>query len=820
VPLLSATRERANLIFSDPVAWEKNARLPRGVAAVLDALRFTGHSRQALSGLSDSEWAKALTFADWAGLTLILGSVCHEGLPAWVQERIGRNLAGNTERLARLRGYLAEISNRFGAGGIEYLVLKGFSQAAEYVSDPRVRMPFDIDLFAPRSSLIPARDALRVLGYEPLTGTEQLPADHLPPLIRKTGWQWRGDLFDPEIPGCVDLHFQFWDAATERFEAAGVGEFWPRRVEREGLPVLHEADRLGYAALHLLRHLLRASVRASHVYEIAYFLDAQAENDGFWNSWRELHPPELRRLEAVSFRLAASWFGGRVAPAAREEVERLSGDIPLWFDRYSASPVEGQFHPNKHELWLHFALLGRPVDRRRVFVRKMLPATLPGPVADVFVPDEQKTWWMRARGTVHYGVHLARRILHHARALPATLAHGAAWKWRSLDLPGPFWRFVLASSLYNVGLFLFYLLYNLYMLDRGYRENVLGLIASAFTAGNLAGVLPAAGLTHRFGLKRTVAVCFAGTAVVFLLRSFVSGEPALLASAFAGGVFFSVWAVCVSPVVAALTTERARPVGFSVIFGSGIGIGILGGVIGGRLPGWLARSGLAAAPAESKQLALMAAGVFAALALLPLTRLRLETPRSRETRSYPAGPFITRFLIAIGVWNFANGMFNPLFNAYFSRQFAMPVERIGVVFSISQAGQVAAVLLAPLALRKLGMVRGVAAMQFATALALMSLASGPAALAATALYAGYASLQYMSEPGIYSLLMNRVAPGERSGASALNFLVVFLAQTAAAWAAGMVVTRYGYPQMLAGAACLAVAGSVAFWRLLSRFGER
>ncbi len=808
------------LILNAPVAWD-NAGLPRAVAAVLAALRFRGDSRSQLQTLSDAEWDRTLAFTDPAGLTLILGATCREHLPEWVRARIDRNLAGNTARLGRMRAALVEIAAQLEMQSIQYLLLKGFSNESEYVLDPYLRMSFDIDLFAPRESLQPARDAICWLGYEEVKGTEQLPTDHTSPLIRKTGWQWTGDLFDPGNPGCIDLHFQFWDTATERIEAPGAADFWERRVLKEGLPVLHPADRLGYTALHLLRHLLRGNVRATHVYEIAYFLHTQADNEAFWNSWKSLHPQPLRRLEAVSFLLAARWFACNLPAAAREEVERLPEDVSRWFDEYAASPVQNKFQPNKHELWLHFSLIDSAADCRRVLFRRLLPHTLPGPVDSIFVPETQMTRQMRARRKMKFAAHLGARTLHHARALPVTLAHGVAWKWPAARLTAPFWRFTLAAVFYIAGQYLFYLLYNLYLLDRGYRENALGLIAGAFTAGNLAGVLPAAALAHRWGLKRTLLVCCVGTAAAFVLRSLVSEEPALIATAFAGGAFFSLWAVSLSPAVAALTTERTRPLAFSVIFGAGIGLGIVAGLVGGRLPGWIARAGWAAGAAESKQIALLAASVLACLALWMIARLPLG-PRERAqrvARSYPAGRFIWQFLAAVGVWNFATGLFNPLFNAYFSRHWSMPVERIGLVFSISQASQIAAVLLAPLVLRKLGLVRGVAVMQLAAGVALAALASGPAALTAAALYAGYSSFQYMSEPGTYSLLMNHVPPEQHSGASALNFLMVFLAQAAAASAGGAIVAHYGYPPMLASAAIAAVTAGVAFWWLMRNFAR-
>jgi len=798
---------------SMPLAWEKNPRLPSGVAAILAALRFSAPAPELLRKISDAEWKSTLDFSDRGSLTLFLGALYREYLPAWVAERIDRNIAGNTERIGRLRAALVEIAGAFDARNIEYLLLKGFSQEIDYAPDPYLRVGYDVDLYAPPPSLQSAYETIRALDYVPIEGTGDSPADHYPPLIRKTGWAFRGDFFDPEIPGCIDLHYRFWDQATERFDAPGVEEFWERRVPQDGLPVLDPADRLAYASLHLLRHLFRASVRPSHVYEIAYFLETKSADDAFWDRWRNLHPESLRRLQAIAFRLAGSWFGCRMAVAPAEEVERLDPSVQLWFERYAATPVESRFRPNKHELWLHFALLDSPRDRRQVFRRRVFPAALPGPVQAVFVPEGEVTLGMRIRHGVEYATHVANRFLHHVRALPPVVAHGLAWKTRASRLPAPFWCFMACATLLNLGAFQFLLLYNLYLMDLGYRENVLGLIAGVFTAGNLAGVFPAAALAHRWGLKRTLLVCVAGTAFAFVLRAAVTGQPALVAAAFASGFMFSIWAVCVSPIVAATTTESARPTAFSFTFGSGIGLGVLAGLLGGRVPGWIARAGWASSPAQSKQIVLFAACACVVLALWPAMKLRVESPAPRETRSYPGGSFIRRFLVAMGVWSFATGLFNPLFNAYFARQFRMSVESIGATFSIAQAAQATAILAAPPVLRRLGLTRGVAVMQLASAAALALLAPAPIALVAAALYAAFTGFQYMSEPGIYSSLMNRVLPGERGGASALNFLVMFAGQAVAATVAGAVATRYGYQPMLAAASVLAAVAAWLFWRL-------
>src|SRR2546426_10697636 len=58
--------------------------------------------------------------------------------------------------------------------------------------------------------------------------------------------------------------------------------------------------------------------------------------------------------------------------------------------------------------------------------------------------------------------------------------------------------------------------------------------------------------------------------------------------------------------------------------------------------------------------------------------------------------------------------------------------------------------------------------------------------------------------------MNQVEERERSGASALAFLVAFAAQALAAFGAGALLARFGYGVVLAGAAALAALAAALF----------
>jgi predicted MFS family arabinose efflux permease len=123
---------------------------------------------------------------------------------------------------------------------------------------------------------------------------------------------------------------------------------------------------------------------------------------------------------------------------------------------------------------------------------------------------------------------------------------------------------------------------------------------------------------------------------------------------------------------------------------------------------------------------------------------------------------------------------------------------------------VGALLLAPAVIRQLGLLGGIVVMMTATAFGLVGLAAQPSGGAAIAAYMAYMSFQWMSEPGLNTLLMNHIDERERSGASALNYLVAFGAQALAAFGAGSLFTQFGYGWTLAGAAALALVAAGLF----------
>ena len=227
----------------------------------------------------------------------------------------------------------------------------------------------------------------------------------------------------------------------------------------------------------------------------------------------------------------------------------------------------------------------------------------------------------------------------------------------------------------------------------------------------------------------------------------------------------------------------------------------------------------AASPTAAKRLALLFGAAVALFSPILLVRLPLGGRAATGPKIFPRSPFVVRYLVVSTVWNIGVGVFNPFFSAYFARQLHLSVERIGFIFSASQLAQLGALMAAPLVLKRFGVVSGTSMMQAGVALSLALLSTGPSAAIAGIVYAMYGSFQYMSEPGVFTLLMSRVEPAERAGVSSLNFFVMSASQAAAAAIAGTAVVRFGYQPVLIFAAVTTALSAYLFRRLLQEFNR-
>jgi predicted MFS family arabinose efflux permease len=803
--------------------------MPKIPAFLLGALQFGEPRRDKLRHVSDSEWKAVLSNWHTARLMMSVRQDASDDFPDWVRSRLDTYLSDTALRFERIKAAYSTVAKALSELDADHVVIKGFSLWPGYAEHPRFRPQGDIDLYCPPETILRARDALIALGYTPNREQEHLATDHLCTLMPEMSWEPNGNLFDPDMPICLELHFCWWNESIMRFCPTGLEQFWARRIMRRidelSFPGLEAADNLAYTSLNVVRDLLRGHPAPEQVYGLARFLHTQAGDPAFWRRWRELHDDSLRRLQAISFCLASDWFNCRLPEEVREEQDRLTGPIKAWLREFLRCGIDSYFGSAKEGFWLHQEFLDSFRKKSYVLLRDLfftVGFSLSAPAcADEFqdARKEKRKWPCRILGAcleaVRYAGSFAQRGAVRLAKLPVFFWRALRFWQSTLSFGRQFWTFLAASFCFDFGMTIFFFLYNLYLLDRGFKETFLGTMTSLMNIGTIACTIPAGILIERLGLRKSLLLCFVAVSCISAGRALLSPKPALLAFAFLGGFVTTIWAVAISPAVTRLTNDKSRPLGFSLVFSSGIGIGILANIAASRMPGWFVHLRPVLSIAQAKQWALLLACAIVAVGLLPASRLNLPLEPVKEKRLCPRNPFLLRFLPAVALWSLVTGSLSPLANVYFSQYLRMPLERIGSVFSLSSLFQVVAVLAAPLLFRGFGLIPAIASTQLAIGILLACLAAVRGATPSAVIYVAYSGLLWMSEPGLFSLLMSRVAPAEQAGASALNFLVISLTQAIAVAAAGASLARFGYPAVLCAMAGVALI-SALFFRVMLR----
>lgn len=403
---------------------------PSYVPALLEAMQLRNANATLLKKLTDDEWRELLQFADLAHLALPLFDRCKDSMPEWVAARLSQNISDNKCRIKNVRSAYVEIRYALLNAGIEHIVVKGFAQHPEFIEKQELRFQSDIDLYCPKEMISKACEALIDIGYLPDRTLDGFPSDHLPTMIRNTEWTWRGNMYDPEMPPSIDLHFCLWNEAETHIAIKDVERFWEQRVMskqgKDSFPALNLTDNLGFCALHVLRDLFRGDWIIHHVYELAWFLHHRAKDEDFWTDWISSHGERLRSFEMISFWLAENWFQCDLSPILRNEMSRLLPMSEAWLHRFSSFPLRGMFRPNKVGIWLHLRLLPSMSDKWTVLRYGLLPTRIPAlraPGQNTTKSRKIRRFWPK-QPHIRYIFHIVFRIAFHLRLLGPTLYQG------------------------------------------------------------------------------------------------------------------------------------------------------------------------------------------------------------------------------------------------------------------------------------------------------------------------------------------------------------------------------------------------------------
>lgn len=345
--------------------------------------------------LPDDRQYALLQFGDRAGVSLHMWcNIRRHGLggkltyAAEYRERRRKNEI----RLDDRRATAARLITAFHEAGLRAAILKGFLLAPDYVPTAVDRLQNDIDfLLSPRD----ARAAFEMLlrsGYRAFSDEPDGATVHLPMLLPADLVHRGDDCFNPHTQPAIELHDLLWVDEFERIPIAFHPDPLTRIVKRDGFPMLDPLDQLATCTLHAVRHVFRGSLRASHLYEIAGFLDNHIADTIFWKNWIDQVNAPLRRLCACGFALAAQVFQCRWPSALDAERETLPPSAQRWIARHAMTVLDRD-RVGKEQVFLQLAFVEGFANKLTVVQRRLAPMRIPSQASG---PDGKRFLLRRA----------------------------------------------------------------------------------------------------------------------------------------------------------------------------------------------------------------------------------------------------------------------------------------------------------------------------------------------------------------------------------------------------------------------------------------
>ncbi len=366
--------------------------------------------------------------------------------------------------------------------------------------------------------------------------------------------------------------------------------------------------------------------------------------------------------------------------------------------------------------------------------------------------------------------------------------------------------FLLYSLISNVGIGVFTLLYNLYLVQLGHEEDYIGRWNSVNTLVMAIVALGMGMLINRVGVWRTVSQGLVIFLVTSVFACLVTDPTLLLVFAGLSGAGTAFLFVPTMPFIVDLTRSHERHHVAALAFS----LNSLSITFGSLLGGWMPRSlslftGITAQSAEAYRYTLLVGLAFAGFALLPLLLMSGERkraiPHDEDDRPAHGAPpvsdprtvrrHMTVFIAVGGLMSLGAGALFPFYNVFLERQGAS-AGQIGLIFSA--AGLMAAFvgLMSPMVAQRIGSLKAVVLVRLAPApfyLLLMLTPNLPVAIVAHMLRTTSINMAWP----IDSTYISDVLPA-RARASVFSFRsgAWNFGWSLSSFAAGGLIVRHGY----------------------------
>lgn len=389
--------------------------------------------------------------------------------------------------------------------------------------------------------------------------------------------------------------------------------------------------------------------------------------------------------------------------------------------------------------------------------------------------------------------------------------------------------FLLYNLLANVGFGVTELIFNLYLLKLGLREDFIGEWRAVQTICMAAGAATVGFMINRFGTWRAIIVGFSLLLVSSLALAFAESEHLLLVLA---GSYGASLAFLFSPLMPFLLEfapadqrQHAAAISFSIVSLSTM----LGSLVGGFAPSLISAvaPGVHDGTIQSYRWALATGSVASSFALLPLILMR--EPRRRRPRRDTRAPRTTEsetdrrqirrdvaiFVLAGGIMSIGVGMVQPFYNVYLQTLGATD-HQVGYVYAAGGALAAIVGLGAPAMAARLGALRAVVILRLAIVPFYVPLIFFPSFGLAIAAFISRQITISMAWPIDSTFIGELLPPRARSGVYGLRSTAWNVGLAAASFVAGRIIVESGYSWTFVSIVVFTALAAITFFAYFSR----
>lgn len=370
----------------------------------------------------------------------------------------------------------------------------------------------------------------------------------------------------------------------------------------------------------------------------------------------------------------------------------------------------------------------------------------------------------------------------------------------------------------------FRLIFNFFVLSRGYDEALLGSLVTVNNLSALLVALPIGYLADLLGRKRSLILSGAMTALSIVVMVLVPSPVVLYAANVLFGISQSLAAVTNSPFLMENSGEQERTYLFSFSMGLQMAAVSVGNWLGGVMPGWVAGAlGVGAMSSQAYGVSLLLMAGVGALALVPLAMMRM--PKLDKAQRSVFAPIsyaqthpqlLAKLISPMLVTSIGAGLIMPFMNVFFREQYGQSDPSIGALFAWGSLAMGLGLLLAPPLAERMGKIQLVVVTQALSIPFLVLLGFSPWYWLSVVAYLVRVALMNMSSPIYQTFVMERVdAPARATVASLVSMSWNF------GWAfspmiSGWLQVRFGFGPPFALTILLYLVSVVLYWAFFWR----